>query len=264
MHQVRRLDHEILHAIGNCTVERLGHVVDLLAVTGLHVVDDDLSSERAADRPIRVGFLQSVLNALDILYATVVEGRTEADNEQLVFADFIFVARVVFCSVARIAAKVIRVSVIAFHKLLLCIGQRVPSFFCCFAFFIGMIIALLHIDCVDEIRNILRCHFVCFLLGCARRAAFDCGRSAALLRRCARRRVIAAACGSGREHCNCHYQCGSLFPCKLTHGLCFLSVANIGPYRIFAERKVQEIKAYLNFPSNTPYAHEKSRGPLCC
>ena len=230
---MRRLHNEVLDTVCNSAIKRLLHVIDLLIITRLHVVDDDLSGERAADRPIRVGFLQSVLNALDILYATVVEGRTEADNEQLVFADFVFVARIVFCSVARIATEIIRVGVIAFHKLLLRIGQRVPSFFCCFAFFIGIVIALLHIDCVDEIRNILRCHFVCFLLGCARRAAFlcgalaafDCGRSAALLRRCARRRVIAAACGSGREHCNCHYQCGGLFPCKLTHGLCFLSWA---------------------------------------
>ena len=172
VHEMRRLHNEVLNTVCNSAIKRLLHVIDLLIVTRLHVVDDDLSGERAADRPIRVGFLQSVLNALDILYATVVEGRTEADNEQLVFADFVFVARVVFRGVTRIAAEIIRVGVIAFHKLLLRIGQRVPSFFCCFAFFIGIVIALLHIDCVDEIRNILRCHFVCFLLGCARRAAF--------------------------------------------------------------------------------------------
>ena len=102
---MRRLHNEVLDAVCDSTVKRLLHVVNLLIVARLHVVDDNLSGERAADRPIRVSFLQSVLNALDILYATVVEGRTEADNEQLVFADFVFVARVVFRGVARIAGR---------------------------------------------------------------------------------------------------------------------------------------------------------------
>ena len=64
VHQVRRLDNQILDAVGNGTVKRLVHVVDLLAVAGLNVVDDDLRGEGAADAPIRVGGLQGVLDAL--------------------------------------------------------------------------------------------------------------------------------------------------------------------------------------------------------
>ena len=45
VHQVSRLYNQILNFVGNCTVERLLHVVNLLAVTSLYVVDDDLSSE---------------------------------------------------------------------------------------------------------------------------------------------------------------------------------------------------------------------------
>lgn len=100
MHQVRRLDNQILDAVGNGTLKRLVHVVDLLAVAGLNVVDDDLRGEGTADAPIRVGGLQGVLDALDVSGAAAVEGGAEADDQQLIFADVVGIARVVLAGVA--------------------------------------------------------------------------------------------------------------------------------------------------------------------
>ena len=71
------------------------HVVDLLAVTGLDVVDDDLRGEGAADGPVGVRGLQGVFDALDVGHAAVVEGRAEGDDQQLVFADLVLVAGVI-------------------------------------------------------------------------------------------------------------------------------------------------------------------------
>ena len=52
MHQMGGLDDQILHAVGNSALQSLLHVVDLLAVTGLNMVDDDLCGEGTADRPV--------------------------------------------------------------------------------------------------------------------------------------------------------------------------------------------------------------------
>ena len=127
VHQVRRLDDQIPDAVGNGAVQSLLHVVDLLAVAGLDVVDDDLRGEGAADAPIRVGGLQGVLDALDVGGAAAVEGGAEADDQQLIFTDVVGVARVVLAGVAGVAAKVIGVCVLALDQLLLGVGQGVPS-----------------------------------------------------------------------------------------------------------------------------------------
>ena len=127
MHQVRRLDNQILDTVGNGTLKRLVHVVDLLAVAGLNVVDDDLRGEGAADAPIRVGGLQGVLDALDVSGAAAVEGGAEADDQQLIFADVVGIARVVLAGVAGVAAKVVGVCVLTLDQLLLGVGQGIPG-----------------------------------------------------------------------------------------------------------------------------------------
>ena len=66
MHQVGGLDDQILHAVGNSALQSLLHVVDLLAVTGLNMVDNDLCGEGAADRPVGICGLDGVLDALDV------------------------------------------------------------------------------------------------------------------------------------------------------------------------------------------------------
>lgn len=92
VHQVGGLDDQILHAVGHSAVHGLLHVVDLLTVAGLDMVDDDLSGEGAADRPVRISCLQSILDALDVGGAAGVEGGAEADDQQLVLADVVRVA----------------------------------------------------------------------------------------------------------------------------------------------------------------------------
>ena len=153
MHQVRRLDNEVLDAVGDGTIERLGHVVDLLAVTGLHVVDDDLRGEGAADRPVGECGLQGVFDALDVGNTAVIVGRAEGDNEQLVLADLILIARIVERSVA-------------FDELLLRIGQGVPGGLGRFALGVGLIGAGLDIDRVDQGGDIVGgCLIQLFLRG---------------------------------------------------------------------------------------------------
>ena len=166
MHQVRRLDNQILDAVGNGTVKRLVHVVDLLAVAGLNVVDDDLRGEGAADAPIRVGGLQGVLDALDVSGAAAVEGGAEADDQQLIFADVVGIARVVLAGVAGVAAKVVGVCVLALDQLLLGVGQGIPGSLSGLALGIGVGAALLHVDGVDQIGAVLSGHFVCISLVC--------------------------------------------------------------------------------------------------
>ena len=166
VHQVRRLDNQILDAVGNGTVKRLVHVVDLLAVAGLNVVDDDLRGEGAADAPIRVGGLQGVLNALDVSGAAAVEGGAEADDQQLIFADVVGIARVVLAGVAGVAAKVVGVCVLTLDQLLLGVGQGIPGSLGGLALGIGVGAALLHVDGVDQIGAVLSGHFVCISLVC--------------------------------------------------------------------------------------------------
>ena len=158
-----RLHDQVLHAVCHSAVQRLLHVVDLLTVTGLHMVDDDLCGKGAAHAPVGVCGLQSVLNALDVGSAAVVEGGAEGHHQQLVFADLIGVAGIVLGSIAGVAAKVVRVGIFALHQLLLGIGQSVPSGLGGFALGIGVIGALLHIDGVDQVCHVLcgQCVSVC-------------------------------------------------------------------------------------------------------
>ena len=98
---MRRLNDEILDAVCNCAVERLGHVVDLLAVTLVYMVDDDLASEAAADRVVRERGLHRGLDRADGLAAAVVVAGAEADDQQLVFADFVLIERIIQACVTR-------------------------------------------------------------------------------------------------------------------------------------------------------------------
>ena len=120
------------------------------------MVDDDLCGKGTAHAPVGICGLQSVLNALDVGSAAVVEGGAEGHDQQLVFADLIGVAGNVLRGIAGVAAKVVGVGIFALHQLLLGIGQSVPSGLCGLALGIGVIGALLHIDGVDQI-----CHVLC-------------------------------------------------------------------------------------------------------
>ena len=123
VHQVRRLDHQVLHPAGHRTLQRLLHVVDRLAVAGQHMVDDDLGGKGTPHAPVGIGFRQRVLDALDVQSPALVEGGAEAHHQQLVLADLVGVPGIVLRSVAGVTAEVIRL----FHQLLLLRSQRVPG-----------------------------------------------------------------------------------------------------------------------------------------
>ena len=163
MHQVGGLHDQVLHAVCHSAIQCLLHIVDLLAIACLHMVDDDLCGKGAAHAPVGVSGLQSVLNALDVGSAAVVEGGAEGHHQQLVLADLIGVAGIVLGSIAGVAAKVVGVGVLALHQLLLGIGQSVPSGLCSFALGVGVIGALLHIDGVNQVCHVLcgQCVSVC-------------------------------------------------------------------------------------------------------
>ena len=105
MHQVRRLHDQRLHPVRDRAVQGLGDVVDDLAVARLDMVDDDLAGKAAAHAPVGKGFLQRRLDGADGETAAVVEAGAEADDQQLVLADFVGVARIVQRGVAAVAQK---------------------------------------------------------------------------------------------------------------------------------------------------------------
>ena len=203
------------------------------------MVDDDLCGESAADGPIRVSGLQGILDALDICHAAAVEGGAKADDQQFVFADLIPIAGIVQVGIAGIAAKVVGVSVLAFHQLFLGIGQGVPCLLGSFALGVGVIGALLHIDGIDQVCTFLCGHFVCISLVCAFSGCFGAYSQQ----------------GGGQSQCGQH---GSgLFQVVVFHVFCFLSpMANP-----FAEKQVQETK-----PRRSSFADKaatKKRGTFC-
>ena len=214
VHQVGGLDDQILHAVFHSAIHGLLHVVDLFAVTSLHMVDDDLCGECAAHRPIRVCSLQSILDALDVLHAAVVEGGAEGDHQQLVVANVVLIAGIVLGSIAGVTAKVVGVGVLTFHQFLLGVGQGIPCSLGGFALGIGILIALLHIDGIDQVCHVLCCHFVSLLAarfaGSGRRSGAGCSAGSS---------TAAAGEHAGAQSQSCN-SCGQLFGFDLSHCSC--------------------------------------------
>ena len=158
VHEVRRLDHEMLDAVVDGTLQRLVHVVDLLAITRLDVIDDDLRSEGTTNRPVRIRRLQRLLDAADILRTAVVEGGTEAHDEKLLLADTVLVQRIVLAGIPGVAAEIIRIGLLTLDERLLRICQLVPGFLRLRALRIGILGPLLYIDRIDQRRHMIcRC-----------------------------------------------------------------------------------------------------------
>ena len=155
IHQMGRLNHQILNTIFYRTVKRLLDVIDLFSVTSLHMIDNDLGGKGSSDRPVRIGFLQSVLNALDISNTAVIKRGSEADYEQFIFADFITVAGIIFRSIASIPSKIVRICKFAGNQFLLGIRQCIPGSFCGLTLFIRVFVSFLHIDCVNQLGHLI-------------------------------------------------------------------------------------------------------------
>ena len=221
VHQMRRLDDQILDAVGHGTVQRLLHVVDLLAVTGLHMVDDDLGGKGAANAPIGVCGLQGILNALDVRRTAAVEGGAEADDQQLILTDVICVAGIIQRSITGIAAEVVGVGVLALHHLLLGVGQGIPRSLGGLALGIGVLGAGLHIDRIDQVGTILGSHLVCIPFLCALGGG-GLAYGHALGRAVSGGGAAAAGQQCGGQGCR-HQRGGGFLTVAFSHGFCFLS-----------------------------------------
>ena len=229
------------------------------AVAGLNVVDDDLSRESAADGPVRIGLLQGVLDALDIVDAAVVVGRAEGNDQKLVLADLVLIAGIILGRIARVKTEILGARFLTLDHGLLLVGQRVPGSLGGLALGIGVGAALLHVDGVDQIGAVLSGHFVCISLVCAFSGCFGAyslafgGGTAGS--HAVRWRTTASQQGGGQSQCGQH---GSgLFQVVVFHVFCFLSpMANP-----FAEKQVQGTK-----PRRSSFADKtatKKRGSFC-
>ena len=150
MHQVCGLNDEVLHAVLDCTLKSLLNIVDLLAVTGLNMVDDDLGCESSSDRPVRECGLQCILYSLDIGGSAVVEGSSEADDKKLVLADVVRIFRIILGRIAGIPSEIIRIRFLSLDKLLLSIGQGIPCRLGSCALFVCLVSSFLNIDRIDQ------------------------------------------------------------------------------------------------------------------
>ena len=118
--------------------------------------------------------LESLLDAADVLRPAVVEGRAEADHQQLVFTDLVGVLRIVQRGVAGVAAEVVGIGFLALHQLLLLVGQGVPCGLGGGALSVGLLGPGLHVDGVDEL-SYLGGGFLVFLGGLLALGEGGCG-----------------------------------------------------------------------------------------
>ena len=169
VHQVRRLDDKVLHAVRHGALERLVHVVDLLAVAGKDVVNDDLRRKSPADIPADHGLRKRRLDPADVLCPAVIEGRAEAYYQKFIFPDPVGVARIVFRGVAGIETEVVRIGELAFHQFLLRVAQRVPGGLCFGAARVGIFGPFLDIDRVDQRGDLIRLLLIRFRIRLFRR-----------------------------------------------------------------------------------------------
>ena len=122
-----RLDDKCLDSVCDRAVERLFEVVDLIAVTGIHVIDDYLTGKTAADAPFGKSLFDSFLDSTDRQAAAVVVAGTEADDQKFCFTYAVFIAELV----KRCVACFIVFLVFLFRSRLRC-RLRISLFGWCF------------------------------------------------------------------------------------------------------------------------------------
>ena len=86
-----RLDNELFDAVLLSALQRLLHIVNLLAVPRENVVHDDLRRKGATHAVVRELLCEIGLDATDILRAAVVIGRAEAHYQNFLLTDLILV-----------------------------------------------------------------------------------------------------------------------------------------------------------------------------
>ena len=144
-----RLNDQILNSVCYCTLQCLIHIVNLLTVTRLYMIDNDLCGKSTTYRPARICLLNCILNALDICYTAVIERCTEAYNKNLILSDIILITRIILRCITGISSEIIRICILALDQSLLCVGQLVPCCLCSLTPRIRLVCSLLHIDCID-------------------------------------------------------------------------------------------------------------------
>ena len=170
VHQVRGLDDQLLHAVCRSALERLLHVVDLLTVSGLHVINDDLGGKCPSHRPVGVRFLQRFLDPADVRRAAVIEGCSETHDQKFLLTDLVAIKRVVLRRGPCICAKIVRIREFSLNKRFLLVRKGVPGRLGFLAHLISLFGPLLHIDRVDLIGSCfcrLQVLFAGRLCGCS-------------------------------------------------------------------------------------------------
>ena len=161
MHQMRGLYYQVLNTVCHSAVQCLIHIVDMLVISCLYMIDDDLCSEGSSYRPVGIGCCNGILDALDISYTTVVKRSTEAYYQDLILTDLILIAGIILGSISGISAEIIGICIFSLYQFLLCVGQCIP---CCLGIctlFIGILSSLLHIDGIDQCCYFIGCCLIC-------------------------------------------------------------------------------------------------------
>ena len=73
VHEVGRLDDQVLHTVFDGALKGLLHVVDEFFIAGLYMIDDDLGRKCPPHRPVRIRRREGILDPLHIVGAAVVK-----------------------------------------------------------------------------------------------------------------------------------------------------------------------------------------------
>ena len=86
-----RLYNQILNTICNGSVKCLIYVINLLSISCLYMIDDDLRCKCSSYRPVRICFDERLLDSTDIFYTAVIEGSTKAYYKKFILPNLITV-----------------------------------------------------------------------------------------------------------------------------------------------------------------------------
>ena len=173
MHQMRGLYYQVLNTVCHSAVQCLIHIVDMLVISCLYMIDDDLCGKCSSYRPVGIGCCNRILDTLDISHTAVVKGSTEAYYQNLVLTDLILIAGIILGSISGISAEIIGICIFSLYQFLLCVGQCIP---CCLGIctlLIGILSSLLHIDGIDQCCYFIGCCLIC-IFGAFGSCCFRC------------------------------------------------------------------------------------------
>ena len=163
MHQMCWLYNEVLYAIVNRSLQCLIHIVDLLTITSLYMIDNDLCCKCSSYRPVRICCLDCFLNTTDICRTAVIEGCSKTYYKDFIFTDLISIERIILGCISCISSEIIRIRILSLNKFFLCICQCIPCFFRCCTLLICLVCSFLNINVIDQLRNFICCFLITVL-----------------------------------------------------------------------------------------------------